>query len=341
MPTIRAFLPCSAALLLAALLCALPAGAQPAAPTDFELELWRSAQRYDTPAAYRAYLAAFPQGAFAAMAQAALDRPAAGGAPGGAPATTSGNTPAPATVARLQGTATSGSTALPVGTRLVGPGVVTVGAIGVRRQLLVPAGDWILLAAVDHRTPGTVQVSLATLALGQFSGRELRSLLLVDFNRRGVIIPGGSLQAQQAMGVLPRWPEAERCEAATGSELLLDVGSTRGVRHCTALRPETDWRRHLTAVPELPEALDSALATLGASTVPLPLPLRSELHITDTRYNHMGYTRLDAAAVGAPAARAEWLRRFAPLALQGYARDLEAEDLLPDQPGAAGIALPF
>lgn len=330
MPTIQALVLCSAALLLSA----LPAGAQPAAPGDFELELWRSAQRYDTPAAYRAYLAAFPQGAFAAMAQAALDRPAAGTA-AAAPATP----PAPALLGRLQGTATSGSTELPVGTRLVGPGVVTVGAIGVRRQLLVPAGDWILLAAVDHRTPGTVQVSLATLALGQFSGRELRSLLLVDFNRRGVIIPGGSLQAQQAMGVLPRWPEAERCEAAAGNELLLEVGSTRGVRHCSALRPEADWRRHLSTAPELPEALDSALASLGATTV--PLPLRSELHITDTRYNHMGYMRLDAAAVGPAPARADWLRRFTPLALQGYARDLDAEDLQPDKPGGAGIALPF
>jgi hypothetical protein len=57
-------------------LCLLASSAAFAqAPNDFEMELWRSATRLDTPAAYEAYLKSFPQGSFAAMAQAALARP--------------------------------------------------------------------------------------------------------------------------------------------------------------------------------------------------------------------------------------------------------------------------
>ncbi|MEQ1804633.1 MAG: hypothetical protein ABL900_04575, partial [Burkholderiaceae bacterium] len=66
-----------AGLSIAALCCATlgvvdQAIAQTPAPSAIEIEFWRSAERVATPEAYRAYLAAFPNGAFANLARAGL-----------------------------------------------------------------------------------------------------------------------------------------------------------------------------------------------------------------------------------------------------------------------------
>lgn len=68
-------------LLAAALLLAAPAAAQQADPAD--LAFWQSIQNSQNPAEYRAYLQAFPNGRFAALARV---RAGQGGAPTGAPA---------------------------------------------------------------------------------------------------------------------------------------------------------------------------------------------------------------------------------------------------------------
>ena len=121
------------AILSATLLLATGALAQ--APGEVELEMWRSAARIDTPAAYQAYLAAYPGGSFAPMARAALAKAAPAG---GAPAT---GAPPMGALAPLVGSVSSGSTELATGAKLVGPGVVTVGSVGAKRQLLIPAGE--------------------------------------------------------------------------------------------------------------------------------------------------------------------------------------------------------
>lgn len=306
----------SASLLLAAGAFAQPAG-------EVELEMWRSATRIDTPAAYQAYLAAYPGGSFAPMARAALAKapaPAADAAPT--------PTPAPSALAPFTGAASSGATELAVGARLVGPGVLTVGSLGARRQLVLPAGEWVLLAAEDHRTSGSVQISLASLAFGQFARNELRSLLVASFNRRAIAVPSGASGTYQAMGLLPRWTAAEQCEAATSADLFREVAGTRALRHCAAVRPAEDWRATLAATP-LPEPLDASLKALRATAS--PFALRSELHFTDQRYGWMALTRFDAAAVGAAPTRIDWLRRYLPLATRGYGRDLDAADLVPGQ----------
>lgn len=319
---------------------ALLAGAALAqAPGDYEMELWRAAARLDTTAAYDAYLAAFPNGAFAAMARAALAKhtpPAAAVTSG--PASTAAPL-LPDTLPALAGEVSSGATGLAVGARLQGPGVLTVGSLGARRQLLLPPGPWTLLAAVDHRAPGTVQVGMATLAFGQFSGRQLRSLLLASFNRRSITIPGGSTQTQQALGLLPRWPSAERCEARSGQEHWLDVGGSRTLHHCAAVRPAGDWREALAGPPVL-DALQQSLQALG---VALPaFATRSELHFTDLHYGLFGLLRLDSAEAGAAAERSAAWQRYLPVATLGQGRDIELEDLQPGQPAQpAAAALPL
>lgn len=307
-------------LLSAPLLAAAAAFAQ--TPGDVELELWRAAARIDTPAAYQAYLAAYPDGAFAPMARAALAKAAPAAAP---PAE---GAPARPALVPLAGTVTSGATELATGATLVGPGVVTVGSVGAKRHLLIPAGEWVLLAAEDHRTGGSAQHSLASLAFGRFAGNELRSLLVASFNRRAIAVPSGASGTYQAMGLLPRWAAAEQCEAAAATDLLREVGGTPALRHCAAVRPADDWRAALASTP-LPEALDRALGAVQAR-VP-PFAWRSELHFTDQRYGWLGLTRFDTAAVGSAPSRVAWLQRYQPLAREGYARNLDAADLAPGQ----------
>lgn len=313
------------------------ASAAAQAPGEYELELWRSAARLDTPAAYDAYLRAFPQGAFAAMARAALARAgastAAPGPTGAASAARSAPAPVPSTLPPLAGEVTSGSTELAVGTRLVGPGIVTVGSLGAKRQLPLPAGEWLLLAAVDHGTRSTVSVSMATLAFGQFSGAQLRTLLVATFNRRAVTVPSGSTSNYLAAGSLPRWTSAEACDAALDAELMRGIAAPRGLRRCAALRRAGDWREAFPDAPTLLGPLDRSLATLGAQ-VPA-FAWRSDVHLQDLRYGYLVYTRLDVD--GPEAARREWLRRFVPIAQSAYNREIDAYDLEPGRAPASPV----
>lgn len=302
------------------------AGAQ--APGEVELELWRSATRIDTPAAYEAYLAAHPSGTFAPMARAALAK--AGTATGPVrPVAQTGK------LGTLWGAATSGSIDLPVGTRLAGPGVVTIGSVGAKRQLVLPAGEWMLLAAEDYRGPGMVQPQMASLAFGKFVGTQLRSLLVATFNRRAIVVPSGSAANLQAMGQLPRWTAAELCEAPVAGDQMRDVGGPPALRHCAALRPADDWRQALAGTP-LTGPLDAALKTLEATAA--PFAWKSELHFTDIRYGWISIMRFDSADVGSAPARASWLQRYLALARQGCARELDTDDLMP---GALAAARPL
>lgn len=318
-------------------LCLLAAGTAFAqAPSEFEMELWRSATRLDTPAAYEAYLKAFPQGAFAAMAKAALGRP--GAAPPAAPATAVA--PAPAVLAPFTGPVNSGASDLPLGARLVGPGVITVGSLGNRRQLIVPAGEWILLAAEDHNTKAAAPVAMSSMAFGQFSGPQLRSLLVFTFNRRQVTPQTGNPGSNMASGMLPTWRLAQRCENAAPAHGLPETVTSRWLRRCALVQGAGDWQRAFPEAPTIVEPIDAAMQALKGEWP--RFALRSEVHLTDIKFGYEGVTRLDAAAVGGAAERAAWLKRYAELAEKGYTREFESNDLVPGTPNPTKeFALPF
>lgn len=320
-------------------LCAASAFAQ--APGEYEMELWRSAARLDTRAAYEAYLRAFPTGAFADMARAGLARTAASPAgPGAAPPAAPATPAAPAApaaapaagpvsaLAPFAGPVNSGSTDLALGDRLVGPGVIMVGNVGNRRQLVVPAGEWVLLAAEDHATKDRVPVSMATLAFGQFQGSQLRSLLVATFNRRSVATQSGSPGNALAGGQLPTWRQAQRCEAAAPAHGLPETTTSRWLRRCVLMRSAGDW---LAAFPEAAPLAEPVAASLAALKGKLPPAFAhlSEVHMSDVRYGYAGLTRLDTAEVGSAADRAAWLRGYAALAERGYTRDFSSNDLVP------------
>lgn len=313
----------------------------PAAPSAYEMELWQAATRLNSPEAYQAYLKAFPNGAFAAMARLSLPKtdPAAAPTPQAAPV---------ASVARFSAPLETGSITLQPGQTLTGPGFITVGWLGAKRQLVVPAGDWTLLAAWDHDADAARGVQMTSLALGQFAGAQLKSLVVARFNRKPISLPsgGGFSQSYQAMGVLPRWLDAERCEAAPAT--WRQAANAGTLRHCEALQLSTDPVDGALAA-RLAPALKAMKAELP------PLPVRSEVHIVDKRLGYLAYQRLDClagagaacstqppAAGAAPADdRTAWLKAFAPLAVAGYERDLPGDDLEPGRAAAKPLALPF
>jgi hypothetical protein len=333
-------------LLPAAVMAALCMGAAAQSPSAHELEIWRAAHGIGTAPAYQAYLDSFPQGAFAALARAAIDKlraPSAAALPSAAPPAAPAALP-PSAVQALAGELETGVSKLALGERYHGPGVTTVGSFGSRRQVVLPAGEWIVLSGFDHRSGDALPVPMATLVFGQFAGAQLRSLLVVSFNRRSIHVPAGSQTTYVQQGVLPSWPQAIRCEQATAGELFRDVKATRHVKTCAAARPLQPGEEPLANWPGLPERLADVLGRLKAQAP--GFNLRSEVQLTDQRFNYLGYTRLDCAgtAIGASPcealpraaadARVAWLQAFAPLALAGLGREIDSDDL------RAGAAAP-
>jgi hypothetical protein len=325
------------------LFAAALAAAQPQ-PTPFELETWRAAASINTPAAYNAYLAQFPSGAFAAMAKAALEKLGVQ-SPATLPATLPATSPATSSAAlgEMPGEIETSTTALALGDKLSGPGVITVGGLGSRRQLVLPRGEWLLLAGYDHASSDRTPVSMATLVFGRFEGTQLRSLLISSFNRRSVAHASGSPTNNVVGGSLPAWPAVARCEA-TEQALLREVSSARHTKVCAAAKPLRPGDDSPVTWPAVRERLVPALQAIGGKMV--GFNLSSEVQMSDVRHNYLGYVRLDCvgataatgpcpeAAAGSPtlAARVQWLKAFAPMALDGLGRHIESDDLKPGKP---------
>lgn len=355
---------------LMALTSAWAAAAGVAAPAEvpggpLEMEFWRSAQRIHTADAYRAYLGSYPQGVFAALARAALarlqDTPAAPAAPLAPVAVTV--PPAPVTPAQPPATApaslrhfsapASGTGALDInlGDRYVGPGALTLGGLGARKQLVLPAGDWTVLAAVDRASSqvgqsAPVRVGITTVALGRFEGVRLATLLVYT--------------ASNQVFSLLTWPDLVGCQSARGGAPLQLQRSQAGLRDdCLSQRVDSDGLARVD--PAARQELRASLSTLGAQV--WGVGVVSTLTLTERRLGYYALQRIDwpAATLGPQVDDwAQWLtpsladredlRRFAqrqferlsrarPALALGFGRDLDLPDLGPDVPGPSSPAL--
>lgn len=345
-------------ILLAALAaaCALPmpafaqneparAGA-PAQPGAVELEFWRSTDRLGTPEAYRAYLAAFPEGFFAALARAALGAAGAARAtvPGAVSSGQASGVPAasPALKYFTAPVTQSGAVTFQLGERFQGSGVLTVGWAGAKRQVLVPPGEWVVLAMADakvdmtpvpYRFPTRVVADVGTLVLGRFSGTRLVSAMVYQTSVRPISVDD--------------WTDIAGCQPGGRESLFHENTRPSGLRSaCAALKPVL---APLAAKSPAMEEARASLARLGA--VVHGDALATMAVVSEPSRGYLAGTRLDwpgvalgpeADAAGAwtraasvqDAKRAatvagliEWLGAYRKLLDDAYGFRIDQEDL--------------
>ena len=335
--------------------------AQAPAPSAAELEFWRSTERLGTAEAYAAYLAAYPSGHFATLARLAMGRPgqsatATGTTPAASASTAATAAPGPASTApgprataeaplrHFSEASTSGAITFQLGDRFNGPGVVTVGWLGARKQLVLPAGEWVVLAAIDHPAAGG-NADFTTLRLGKFAGAQLQSMLIFSFTRRGTSIG--------------RWTDIEHCQAGDPSALMHHASPA------AALRSECMRTWSQAAIPFGGQtAGDEALVSLqrlGASYAGPALVTvwyfadrpNGYLRVTRADWLHQVFgvdsgptsawsrTALPASPERHRFAQAlmRWAEGYRELAASGFRRKLDELDLKPGLPARPGEEL--
>jgi hypothetical protein len=216
----------------------------------------------------------------------------------------------------------SAAVSIGVGDRFRGPGPITVGWLGAKKQILIPNGEWVLIAAADldsrHRPPAP----LTALAFAHFDDRGPAALLVAVFTRR----PGNPVHT---------WSDFSRCEADAPGRLWQEVPSRFPLGQCMLVEP---MRSDLLAT-HMPEALWAALVEnlprLGIAAGSLQFTLKSTLYAVDNRGSYLQVRRLDRLAGGAKDSRVAWAREYLPLAAQGFRRDLDGPDLTPVGAAAA------
>jgi hypothetical protein len=326
-----------------------------------EVDFWKSVERMDTADAYAAYLETYPNGRFALLARVAMKR-SSGGQPvptSTAPVTPSAAVLAPAVVptpipspvsALIQAPIVggklnawsepaSGAITLDAGNRIRGPGVITVGRIGAKKQLPIPEGEWVVLAATDHESEtqprytanGTVggigAVKLTSMTLAQFDGTTARSVLHVTFNR--------------VAHDMPRfvWKGAEQClTAADPSEYHDILQTSRSLKLCTQVRVESA-SIDVALVPAHRNEISRNLGQLGGRLG--VYNTGTDFYLVDRYNNYMLINRLDcveaqqarpacALPTSPPASMAAhiaWAKNFAPSAYTGFDRNLAVPEL--------------
>jgi hypothetical protein len=257
------------------------------APDATELLFWQSAERLATPAAYRAYLSRYPAGFFASLAFAAIAK--ATPAPD-ARANDATNSRASVTgesqskLTQFSEEPDTGAVSFRLGEELVGPRALTVGSLGAKKQLVIPAGRWIVLAARDdatympssYATQGPTRVRLTTVAFGKFVGSRLASVLRFNFS-------------SQKVASTVSWSRVEGCESDGEFKLRSYRPAASSYRsECRALAFESKpLADESVATAEIRSSLSRLGATLdGAALV-------SSITFTEARRGYLGVVRLD------------------------------------------------
>jgi hypothetical protein len=309
---------------------------------DVELEYWRSVQRMDSVAAYRSYLDTYPKGVFAPLARMKLAPEAASPT---APKPTDATPAKPSGALRSfsQPIDNSGEFSFSLGDRLNGPGVLTVGSLGAKKQIVLPEGEWLVLAAADTKSvqPGSIfnapranVVALTTFVAAKFAGTRLLSLMRVTSTRQ--VAKAGN------------WVGLDDCDPKGGAVSLQHKRSREGLRdECQSIHVESEpLAKPFAASEETRASLDKLGATVSGTA------LVSSFVFSDTRSGYQSVTRLDwpGAVLGAAADRVsawrseavesspaqaayfkglrEWALSYRTLALDGFTRRFDAADLV-------------
>jgi hypothetical protein len=260
-------------------------------PDAVELELWKGASLINTPSSYRAYLNRYPNGAFAEMARAGLSQPATQGGAQAPAAPQVGPTRLQLDGAALRRQAASTSAVeFGPGAFFVGPGFVTAGHWGAKRQLAIPSGRWVVVAATDHSLVGQQVVQLTTVGLLRTDSEAAGSTLFITFNRR-------SLPAVAApRGTIPSWEALDSCFSKSAVSLVRVPSSDMKVQWCTAYREEAEVPKFAQPaaafLQDWAAALKQAQAALPAHQVSV------ESHVLDKQGQFTSYLLRQRSGLG-------------------------------------------
>lgn len=258
-----------------------------------EVEFWRSATSLNITEAYRAYLQRYPRGSFSILAEIAIQK-LVERAPL-ATVTRDSSQISAESLAKLRSKPTgTNSLEISTGARLIGPGVFTAGHWGAKRQILVPFGEWILIAAFDHDLKGFVTVNLTTVVLLKTDTGDGNELLSVTFNRRSNSPTGVS-----STNATPSWSPADSCRSGVPQALYYLKDSDMRVQWCSAIVQHRDTAVLSASPIELRTIVASALRDLQLAES--KYRFSAETHVSDrngtfTSYEHLyqkeGHSRL-------------------------------------------------
>jgi len=239
---------------------------------------------------------------------------AASGAAGGAPGTGLASDPARV----LAGVPTSGAITMMPGETYFGPGPITVGYLGAKKQLVLPNGAWVLIAVAEQPGARATAVTLVSMVFAQFREGRLVSLMSYLFNGRTVRGPG--------------WADADECHNGSAPRTGHKEAMIQGISRVCG------WTVRQASMPQVVdpgwEQAPGVVQRLGAQMPPPPLQF-TRAWATDNSGNYLAIRRADfevpGSAQAAQAARATWLKDYLPLMLQGLDKRIGATELEPNQ----------
>ena len=325
-------------LILAAAVSASVAQGRTDADRLEEIEYWRSAATINTVQAYEGYLARYKDGAFAALAAAALAKvntPDVGERTGATDAH-EGNFVG---LKELDELSSSSSVEYPIGTRLLGPGTIRVGSLGSRIQVVIPAGSWVFLGSADYYRTYSASVPMTSAAFGQVSNGVVVSVLLVQMTRGPI--------AALASG----WHGLGRCQSQADSPDLTVAPNHRRVQVCGRI-----VQLPTPAVGSAPDLATWDLALRSIAKIGAQIAKfnsRIEVNALGTGNRYIEYAKYECAEQsGAPAtcgaagrfalgagkqaepariAKEKWVREYSFFAAEGALNDLDIADITPRQ----------
>lgn len=340
----------SAVLVLVAPLAMSESPAQSSSPpSPIEREFWSSTHQIGTVAAYQAYLNKFPNGFFVTLASAAINKAENTVSSTSPPSlrltkdrgeTDSNPRGAQFNVSKIVGPTKSSAITQQVGDVFHGPGPITVGWFGAKKQIVVPRGEWVLLAAEDSLSTHTPSMSLTSLVLARLEGNTVRSFLLARFNSKA----GNSRNS---------WSDASACESPSPSTLFAWYEHEFWVTQCVkaALLPQALSAKTLSG-SIWKEVLQKL--TAGDGALPNSPSLLTEMFYTGDSSNYLKVSRIDfdvslgERALGtptssidlSPAGREKWAKAYSAVAAVGYRKKLPEDELYAGNPATITSA-PF
>ncbi|MBI5254999.1 MAG: M48 family metalloprotease [Burkholderiales bacterium] len=194
------------------------------------------------------------------------------------------------------------------GDRFTGPGVLTVGRIGSRKQVVLPPGEWVAVATADHPSEAG-RVEMTSLAFARLAGARLAAMLEVTVNRTAT--------------TQSNWIDLADCER-TDVLFRLDVPSSGLLRSCGVTRWSAHSRRKSTPVND---GVTAALRRMALSTTGPTVATTWMFEQRGIGYMRVRLTDWPLARPGpAPSEFADWTGASpdTPDARGAYLRELQA-----------------